>query len=523
MNGAVSVGGLRAGRALPAVRMQTPPPRRVRSHSKLSDNEGVYSDVPRRSSSHRERLHDHDSDPGGAYSDGARRHSRADHSSSRHGGPSGARSASKRNRPAVLPPAQAAHVNGHFDLEGGDGYEDIELKSPERKGRGAASRSGQQCLPPRPLTLLAICTVLFGPLGTLLTFLLLPEDVRGSRRPQQQPQPTQQASLQHLPSQQQPLGGGPGASHMRVLHLSLAHSEVKARFVIDERSDWEGFLSGCAERLKVGAVAMVTDATGEGIHSIADLVHEDNIIVHAAEDAAGNHTAGTAYDAAAAAAAVAAANPAAAAARAGSPAAGAGAGGVASATNANANAATNANAAANADADANANANAAAAAAMPKPIASTSALLHASAPVCGSRHPDFRVAMLIPMLGAPPPYLPYFVASAARSGALIDWLVFHEHQPLPWEPRQLPSNVKLVDLGGGGLAELVGLKLGERLGLPLRNATTLLRSLRLLFERWPRLIAEYKPTFGTVFEDFLGERGGCSMWSGPERYRAAPG
>ena len=71
--------------------------------------------------------------------------------------------------------------------------------------------------------------------------------------------------------------------------------------------------------------------------------------------------------------------------------------------------------------------------------------------------------------------------------------------------RQLPSNVKFVDLGGGGLAELVGLKLGERLGLPLRNATTLLRSLRLLFEHWSRLIAEYKPTFGTVFEDFLGD------------------
>ena len=51
----------------------------------------------------------------------------------------------------------------------------------------------------------------------------------------------------------------------------------------------------------------------------------------------------------------------------------------------------------------------------------------------------------------------------------------------------------------------MGLKLGERLGLPLRNATTLLRSLRLLFERWPRLIAEYKPTFGSVFEDFLAD------------------
>jgi len=113
--------------------------------------------------------------------------------------------------------------------------------------------------------------------------------------------------------------------------------------------------------------------------------------------------------------------------------------------------------------------------------------------------------MLIPMLGPPPPYLSYFVASAGRSAPLVDWLVFHEHQALLWEPRQLPGNVKLVDLGHGGLAELVGVKLGERLGLPLRNATTVLRSLRLLFEKWPRLVAEYKPAFGTVFEDFLGD------------------
>ena len=44
---------------------------------------------------------------------------------------------------------------------------------------------------------------------------------------------------------------------------------------------------------------------------------------------------------------------------------------------------------------------------------------------------------------------------------------------IPWER---PPNVKFVDLGGGGLAELVGLKLGEQLNLPLRNATVLLRS-----------------------------------------------
>ena len=39
----------------------------------------------------------------------------------------------------------------------------------------------------------------------------------------------------------------------------------------------------------------------------------------------------------------------------------------------------------------------------------------------------------------------------------------------------------------------------------------LLRSLKLLFERWPRLVAEYKPTFGSVFEDFIT---GYSHWGG---------
>ena len=40
------------------------------------------------------------------------------------------------------------------------------------------------------------------------------------------------------------------ASHTRVLHLSLAGTSTKARYVIDDRSDWEGFVAGVVERLK---------------------------------------------------------------------------------------------------------------------------------------------------------------------------------------------------------------------------------------------------------------------------------
>jgi len=68
----------------------------------------------------------------------------------------------------------------------------------------------------------------------------------------------------------------------------------------------------------------------------------------------------------------------------------------------------------------------------------------------------------VPLLGPVPGFLPYFIASAARASPLADFLIFHERTSIPWER---PPNVKFVDLGGGGLAELVGLKLGEQLNL----------------------------------------------------------
>jgi|TARA_B100000513_G_C11867984_1_gene175024 hypothetical protein len=88
--------------------------------------------------------------------------------------------------------------------------------------------------------------------------------------------------------------------------------------------------------------------------------------------------------------------------------------------------------------------------------------------------------MVLPLLGSLPSYLPHLMHSASRSSQLLDYLLFIEDKPIPW---QKPSNIKVTDLGKGGIAELVGLKLGEEYQLPLRNATVLLRSLRLLFEQ----------------------------------------
>ena len=67
----------------------------------------------------------------------------------------------------------------------------------------------------------------------------------------------------------------------------------------------------------------------------------------------------------------------------------------------------------------------------------------------------------------------------------------------------MPSNVKLHDLGVGGLAQLFGLQLGEALELPIRNASVLIKAMRFMFDKWPRLVAEYKPAFGAIFREYL--------------------
>jgi len=42
-----------------------------------------------------------------------------------------------------------------------------------------------------------------------------------------------------------------------------------------------------------------------------------------------------------------------------------------------------------------------------------------------------------------------------------------------------------------GLAQVVGMGLAEALELPIRNATTVIKAMRFMFDKWPRLVAEY--------------------------------
>lgn len=71
----------------------------------------------------------------------------------------------------------------------------------------------------------------------------------------------------------------------------------------------------------------------------------------------------------------------------------------------------------------------------------TDALGHADpAADTASRHPEFRLAMIVPWLGAElPRWFDLFVASCAGSAYLVDWLIFHEDAPI--DVAAAPANV----------------------------------------------------------------------------------
>ena len=146
--------------------------------------------------------------------------------------------------------------------------------------------------------------------------------------------------------------------------------------------------------------------------------------------------------------------------------------------------------------------------------AASAAAATPSAPPCAP-HPEFRVAILMPWVSPVeesrasaarfPPWLPLFVATARRSAMLVDWVMLHEG---PLGPSEKPlaartRNVKFVDVGYGGLSKLIASGLSEQLQLPAANASAVGAALRFMLQRWPRLVAEYKPAYGTIFKKIL--------------------
>ena len=115
------------------------------------------------------------------------------------------------------------------------------------------------------LAVLFLC----GPIGTAVSFYLLPKESDSADTPGLIRGGATGAT------------GAAGGTRVRMVHLSLAGTDRRARFVLDENTPWDAFVSGCRERLKVERILRVTDSSGEAILAVEDLVHEDHIVIHA--------------------------------------------------------------------------------------------------------------------------------------------------------------------------------------------------------------------------------------------------
>jgi len=104
---------------------------------------------------------------------------------------------------------------------------------------------------------------LCGPVGTLVSFVFF--------LPSEPWEPTDAS---------QP-GDGEVAGGIKMVHLQLAGSTRRARFVLDEYTVWGTFLAGVRDRLQCGHIRRVTDSSGEAILAVADMVDHDHIVIHA--------------------------------------------------------------------------------------------------------------------------------------------------------------------------------------------------------------------------------------------------
>ena len=87
--------------------------------------------------------------------------------------------------------------------------------------------------------------------------------------------------LRQSPVQQAELAGSPLVTGSRVLHLTLAGSERKARFGVSPSLTWAEFLQGVQERLHLDrAPDKIETSAGWVIRSVSDLMHRDNVVVY---------------------------------------------------------------------------------------------------------------------------------------------------------------------------------------------------------------------------------------------------
>ena len=160
------------------------------------------------------------------------------------------------SEPCPPPRARGSHTPRH---------ESRKERSTKKSSKGTALKNWQRVM----LAVLFLC----GPIGTAVSFYLLPKESDSADTPGLIRGGATGAT------------GAAGGTRVRMVHLSLAGTDRRARFVLDENTPWDAFVSGCRERLKVERILRVTDSSGEAILAVEDLVHEDHIVIHASRTA----------------------------------------------------------------------------------------------------------------------------------------------------------------------------------------------------------------------------------------------
>jgi hypothetical protein len=120
------------------------------------------------------------------------------------------------SEPCPQPPrARGSHTSRH---------EPRKERSAKKSSKGTALKNWQRVM----LAVLFLC----GPIGTAVSFYLLPKESDSADTP----------GL--IRGGAGAAGGSVGGTRVRMVHLSLAGTDRRARFVLDENTPWDAFVSG---------------------------------------------------------------------------------------------------------------------------------------------------------------------------------------------------------------------------------------------------------------------------------------
>ena len=122
---------------------------------------------------------------------------------------------------------------------------EVPPRSKPKKAAGKPSKGARRYSCAIGLRELLGLLAVIGPLGTLVSLWVLPESGSSGMNV-------------HL---RRPTGT---LERARVIHLTLAGNERKARFVLSREVEWQDFLSGVQERLQLGGIDRIEVELGVG-------------------------------------------------------------------------------------------------------------------------------------------------------------------------------------------------------------------------------------------------------------------